>query len=45
VIYRGRVVETGPAELMRSRPRDPYTKSLHDAVPADHPDRALATLS
>jgi peptide/nickel transport system ATP-binding protein len=37
VMYRGRVVETGPAELVRSRPRHPYTKSLHDAIPADHP--------
>jgi oligopeptide/dipeptide ABC transporter ATP-binding protein len=39
VMYRGRVVESGPAELVRSRPRHPYTKSLHDAVPADHPAR------
>ncbi len=39
VMYRGRVVETGPAELVRSRPRHPYTRSLHDAVPADHPAR------
>ncbi|WP_300613343.1 ABC transporter ATP-binding protein [Trebonia sp.] len=37
VMYRGRVVETGPAELVRSRPRHPYTKSLHDAIPTDHP--------
>lgn len=37
VMYRGRVMESGPAELVRSRPRHPYTKSLHDAVPADHP--------
>src|SRR5262245_8925172 len=37
VMYRGRVVETGPAELVRGRPRHPYTRSLHDAVPADHP--------
>ena len=39
VMYRGRVMETGPAELVRSRPRHPYTKSLHDAIPADHPAR------
>jgi len=39
VMYRGQVVETGPAELVRSRPRHPYTKSLHDAIPADHPAR------
>jgi oligopeptide/dipeptide ABC transporter ATP-binding protein len=37
VMYRGRVVETGPAELVRRQPRHPYTRSLHDAVPADHP--------
>jgi oligopeptide/dipeptide ABC transporter ATP-binding protein len=39
VMYRGRVMESGPAELVRARPRHPYTKSLHDAVPADHPAR------
>jgi len=39
VMYRGRVMESGPAELIRSKPRHPYTKSLHDAVPADHPAR------
>jgi oligopeptide/dipeptide ABC transporter ATP-binding protein len=42
-MYAGRVVETGPAELIRRSPRHPYTKALHDAVPADHPrDRRLA---
>ncbi len=46
VMYRGRVVESGPAELVRSQPRHHYTKSLHDAVPADHPARRrLATTS
>jgi ABC-type glutathione transport system ATPase component len=39
VMYRGRVVESGPAEMVRSNPRHHYTKSLHDAVPADHPAR------
>ena len=43
VMYAGRVVETGPAALIRSSPRHPYTKALHDAVPAGHPDdRRLA---
>jgi oligopeptide/dipeptide ABC transporter ATP-binding protein len=43
VMYGGRVVETGPAELIRRSPRHPYTKALHDAVPADHPSgRRLA---
>lgn len=39
VLYRGRVVETGPAALVRAQPRHPYTRSLHDAIPADHPAR------
>jgi ABC-type glutathione transport system ATPase component len=39
VMYRGRVVECGPAQLVRSQPRHPYTRSLHDAVPADDPAR------
>jgi ABC-type glutathione transport system ATPase component len=44
VMYGGRVVETGPAELIRQSPRHPYTKALHDAVPANHPrDRRLVT--
>src|SRR5262249_47109592 len=43
VMYRGRVMESGPAELVRGRPRHPYTKSLHDAVPADHPARRKLT--
>ena len=43
VMYGGRVVETGPAELIRQSPRHPYTRALHDAVPANHPrDRRLA---
>jgi peptide/nickel transport system ATP-binding protein len=39
VMYRGRVVETGPAGLVRGQPHHPYTKSLHDAIPASHPSR------
>jgi len=43
VMYAGRVLETGPAELIRRSPRHPYTRALHDAVPADHPrQRRLA---
>lgn len=37
VMYGGQVVESGPAEQIRRSPRHPYTKALHDAVPADHP--------
>jgi ABC-type glutathione transport system ATPase component len=39
VMYAGRVLEIGPAELIRSSPRHPYTRALHEAVPADHPRR------
>lgn len=42
VMYGGRVVETGPAADIRRSPRHHYTRSLHDAVPVDHPrDRRL----
>jgi oligopeptide/dipeptide ABC transporter ATP-binding protein len=41
VLYRGRMVESGPAAAVRARPRHHYTKSLHDAVPADHPARRV----
>jgi oligopeptide/dipeptide ABC transporter ATP-binding protein len=45
VMYRGRVVESGPADLVRARPLHHYTKALHDAVPVDHPaQRRLARL-
>jgi ABC-type dipeptide/oligopeptide/nickel transport system ATPase subunit len=37
VMYGGRVVETGPAADIRRAPRHHYTRSLHDAVPVDHP--------
>ncbi len=37
VMYGGRVVETGPAADIRRSPRHHYTRSLHDAVPVDHP--------
>ncbi|MDT0203148.1 dipeptide/oligopeptide/nickel ABC transporter permease/ATP-binding protein [Nocardioides sp. AE5] len=33
VMYRGRVVESGPAEDVLSHPRMPYTRALLDAVP------------
>jgi peptide/nickel transport system ATP-binding protein len=43
VMYGGRIVEIGPAELIRRSPRHHYTKALHDAVPAYHPlSRRLA---
>jgi len=33
VIYRGRFVETGPAESLLSAPAHPYTRALLDAAP------------
>ncbi len=33
VIYRGRVVEKGPAAMIRAEPAHPYTRALMDAIP------------
>ena len=33
VMYLGRVIESGPAEAIFSRPRHPYTKALLSAIP------------
>ncbi len=33
VIYRGHLMETGPAQEVINRPRHPYTKALLDATP------------
>jgi dipeptide transport system ATP-binding protein len=41
VMHRGRVVETGTAEQIFTRPRDPYTQALLDAVPDADPERIL----
>lgn len=43
VMYLGRIVETGAADLVLRRPSHPYTKMLLDSVPDPDPDhRELA---
>jgi peptide/nickel transport system ATP-binding protein len=37
VLYRGKVMETGPAKTVCSTPRHPYTRKLLDAVPIPDP--------
>ena len=37
VMYRGRIVEMGPAECVYNNPQHPYTKSLLSAIPLPDP--------
>lgn len=37
VLYRGKVVEAGPAKALFDDPRHPYTLSLIDSIPKEHP--------
>lgn len=39
VMYKGEIVETGPAERVTSRPEHPYTQRLFMAAPVPDPDR------
>ncbi|WBU53745.1 ABC transporter ATP-binding protein [Paracoccus sp. SCSIO 75233] len=41
VMYRGRIVEEGPAELVLDRPRHPYTQLLRQAVPRLTPGQPM----
>ncbi len=42
VMYRGKIVEEGPADQVCERPQDPYTKQLLAAVPIPDPREARA---
>ena len=37
VMYLGRIVEEAPVDALFATPRHPYTRSLIDALPAEHP--------
>lgn len=39
VMYLGRIVEDGPAELLYNQPKHPYTEALLSAIPVPHPAR------
>lgn len=45
VMYAGRVVETGAAEQVLSRPAHPYTRALLDSVPQGHPADDLPVIA
>ena len=40
VMFRGRIVETGPVEQILGNPQHPYTRALLDCVPRLHERRA-----
>jgi len=44
VMYLGRIVETGPTELLLGDPRHPYTVALRSAVPEPEPGRAAGRI-
>jgi oligopeptide/dipeptide ABC transporter ATP-binding protein len=45
VMYRGRIVETGPREVLFGRPLHPYTHTLMRAIPVPDPVRARDLIS
>jgi peptide/nickel transport system ATP-binding protein len=42
VLYRGRIMEEGPAETVHNRPLHPYTRALLDAAPLPDPEQQAA---
>jgi len=42
VLYRGRVMEAGPAAVVYEQPAHPYTRALLESVPIPDPDRQRA---
>ncbi|MGW4874692.1 oligopeptide/dipeptide ABC transporter ATP-binding protein [Streptomyces chartreusis] len=38
VLYRGRIVESGPADVIHDQPRHPYTRALVNAAPLPDPE-------
>ena len=46
IMYLGRIVETGPADLIFSDPRHPYTRLLLDTIPdVENPNRSRQPMS
>ena len=45
VLYRGRIMETGPADRVYEAPAHPYTRFLLDAIPLADPDAQAARRS
>lgn len=45
VLYLGKVMEMGPAELLFRQPKHPYTQALLSAIPRRHPKRGSARIA
>jgi oligopeptide/dipeptide ABC transporter ATP-binding protein len=45
VMYRGRIVETGPKALIFAQPRHPYTELLLASAPVPHPRQRRAAVA
>lgn len=45
IMYLGRIVETGPTDVIFDSPRHPYTAALLSAIPDINPDNSLEQVS